>query len=126
MAAKCGWLEPSASRESPATSPATSMGRAAAAPSVMVEPRVDDGPGGDRARRCGERTPFGVDLAGLLLGGFDVTVRVRDLRVGGVAHGVPINSGAGLHCVADHRPAHVPCPAEALQFAEIRRVLERE
>ena len=94
--------------------------------SVTIEPCVDDGPGRARARRRRERTPFGIDLAGLVIGGFDVAVGVSDLRIGGVPHRIPINPGTVLHSVADHCVTHVARPAEALQFIEVGGVVERK
>ena len=66
------------------------------------------------------------DLTRLVVGRLDVAVRVRDLRVRRIAHRIPIDPGTRLHRVADHRVAHVACPAETLQFVEIGRVVERE
>src|SRR5690348_724877 len=57
--------------------------------SVRVERRVDNHPAGDRTRRGRKGAPLGIDLAGLVLGRPNVTGRVRNLRVGGVAHRVP-------------------------------------
>jgi hypothetical protein len=93
---------------------------------MTIEARVDDGPAGDGTRRRRERAPLGIDLAGLVVGGFDVAIRVGDLRIGGIAHGIPIDPGTVLHRVADHCVTHVARPPEPLQFVEIGRVVERK
>ena len=91
---------------------------------MTIEPCVDDGPGRDCTGCGGEGTPFGIDLPGFVIGCVDVAVRVDDLRIGGVAHGIPIDTWTVLHCVADHCIAHVACPAKTLQFVKIGRVVE--
>src|ERR1700685_4580031 len=83
---------------------------------------MDYGPGRDNAAGRGESAILGIDLRRLLIGLFYVVVRVRYLRVRGIANRVPGKTRNALQRARDHGVAplaHAPQPFELVVIGGI-------